>query len=212
MEVINFGVHGYGHDQMLLLLQELGVKFQPDIVILGFVYIDRYRNLLKFRDFAKPKFELHNHQLRLTNVPLPTPQSVLNSERLRSRALDVMLLISEAVEAKLGYTEIRAKEMTRNLLNAFTNTVKKAGAVPLLIFLPIGSEIQDPHDSKVEGETFLLSYCADRQIACGTVRSNFNRSREEGINIKMHGHWDAIGHMIVAEGIAEILEKLDLIQ
>ena len=35
-EVINFGVHGYGHDQMLLYLREEGIKYRPDIVILGF--------------------------------------------------------------------------------------------------------------------------------------------------------------------------------
>jgi hypothetical protein len=34
-EVLNFGVHGYGHDQMLLYLREEGIKYHPDIVILG---------------------------------------------------------------------------------------------------------------------------------------------------------------------------------
>ena len=36
-EIINMGVHGYGHDQMLILLKEEGIKYQPDIVILGFL-------------------------------------------------------------------------------------------------------------------------------------------------------------------------------
>jgi hypothetical protein len=40
VEVINMGVHGYGHDQMLLLFKEEGVKYDPDIVILGFVALD----------------------------------------------------------------------------------------------------------------------------------------------------------------------------
>ena len=39
-EVINFGVHGYGHDQMLIFFKEEGVKYKPDVVILGFVYQD----------------------------------------------------------------------------------------------------------------------------------------------------------------------------
>jgi hypothetical protein len=36
-EVVNFGVQGYGHDQMLLCLKEEGVKYYPDIVILDFL-------------------------------------------------------------------------------------------------------------------------------------------------------------------------------
>ena len=39
-EIINMGVHGYGHDQMLILLKEEGIKYQPDIVILGFLALD----------------------------------------------------------------------------------------------------------------------------------------------------------------------------
>ena len=43
-EVINMGIHGYGHDQMLILLKEEGVKYAPDIVILGFLALDMSRN------------------------------------------------------------------------------------------------------------------------------------------------------------------------
>src|SRR4029453_9640120 len=62
-EVINMGVHGYGHDQMLILLKEEGVKYEPDIVILGFLSLDMSRNLLEFRDFAKPRFVLERGEL-----------------------------------------------------------------------------------------------------------------------------------------------------
>lgn len=49
-EIINMGVHGYGHDQMLIFLQEEGIKYKPDIVILGFIRADMNRNTLQFRD------------------------------------------------------------------------------------------------------------------------------------------------------------------
>jgi hypothetical protein len=42
-EIINMGAHGYGHDQMLILLREEGIKYQPDIVILGFLGLDTSR-------------------------------------------------------------------------------------------------------------------------------------------------------------------------
>ena len=56
VEIINLGVHGYGHDQMLIVLEELGTRLRPDIVLLGFIYDDVARNGLAFRDYAKPYF------------------------------------------------------------------------------------------------------------------------------------------------------------
>src|SRR5262249_22825023 len=66
-EVVNLGVHGYGHDQMLLYLEEVGARYQPDVVLLGFVYLDMTRNLLGFRDFAKPRFDVQGDHLVLRN-------------------------------------------------------------------------------------------------------------------------------------------------
>ena len=39
-EVLNMGIEGYGHDQMLLYLKEEGLKYNPDIIIVGFLYCD----------------------------------------------------------------------------------------------------------------------------------------------------------------------------
>jgi hypothetical protein len=67
-EVINFGVQAYGHDQMLLYLQEEGIKYHPDIVILGFVSMDmrrqhalvsRLRAVWRFRAARLDQFGLH---------------------------------------------------------------------------------------------------------------------------------------------------------
>jgi len=79
-EVLNLGVQGYGQDQMLLYLKEEGVKYHPDVVILGYLNMDTYRNLWKFFAFAKPKFDMTPNGLQLTNVPVPTPEQVLAEE------------------------------------------------------------------------------------------------------------------------------------
>ena len=85
-EVLNLGVQGYGQDQMLLYLKEEGVKYHPDVVILGYLNMDTYRNLWKFFAFAKPKFDMTPEGLKLTNVPVPTPEQVLAEEPYRSKA------------------------------------------------------------------------------------------------------------------------------
>src|SRR5262249_42635873 len=45
VEIINMGVHGYGHDQMLIFFKEEGIKYNPDFIILGFLPMDMSRNL-----------------------------------------------------------------------------------------------------------------------------------------------------------------------
>ena len=76
-EVLNLGVHGYGTDQQLRVLEEEGIKYHPDIVVLGFFVEDILRNGLAFRDYAKPMFVLHEGRLVLTNSPVPPPQEIL---------------------------------------------------------------------------------------------------------------------------------------
>jgi hypothetical protein len=86
-EVINMGVHGYGHDQMLILLREEGIKYEPDIVIVGFLALDMSRNLLSFRDFAKPRYVLEKGKLRLTGTPIPRPEEILKWDWARPRVV-----------------------------------------------------------------------------------------------------------------------------
>lgn len=76
-EVLNLAVHGYGTDQQLRVLEEEGVKYHPDVVIVGFFVEDILRNGLAFRDYAKPMYVLRDHTLVLTNSPVPPPQEIL---------------------------------------------------------------------------------------------------------------------------------------
>lgn len=57
-EILNFGVHGYGTDQMLLRYETEGRKYQLDIAILAFAWFHMPRNLHHFHFFAKPTYEL----------------------------------------------------------------------------------------------------------------------------------------------------------
>ena len=111
-EVLNLGVQGYGQDQMLLYLKEEAVKYHPDIVVLGFAFMDTDRNLWKFFAFAKPKFQLAPDGLKLTNVPVPTPEQVLAEEPYRSKALDFAIILREKIRSLLGINEREAKELT----------------------------------------------------------------------------------------------------
>lgn len=85
-EVLNFGVNGYGMDQAFLRWKTHGVKFSPDVVIMGLQLENIGRNLSIIRalynphtaiPFSKPRFIVNDRGLELVNYPALSPTAVI---------------------------------------------------------------------------------------------------------------------------------------
>jgi hypothetical protein len=219
-EVLNLGVQGYGHDQMLLYLKEEGVKYHPDIVILGFTYIDLYRNIENFFAFAKPRFKLGSDGLELTNVPVPTPEHVLAVEPYRPKALDILEILHQKLRWSLGENERDAREVTRLLLGEIIATTRSIGAVPIFVYLPINEEIEPfPQFSLTsnsppvpEREKYLQGICEEQRIACLFLRPRFREEVAKGVDLNPRHHWNAKAHLVGGEEIKNFLLSNKLIQ
>jgi len=205
-EIINMGAHGYGHDQMLILLKEEGIKYQPDIVILGFLGLDMSRNLLSFRDFAKPRFVLERGRLKLTGVPVPSPEEILEWDWARPRIIDIFSLLSHSVKKFTGIQKQEMRDVTTAILKEMINVIESAHATPILEYLPRGKEITNKA-AKTEDEAYLFSICQlNDKARCFSARPQFTAKIEKGKCFKFGGHWDPAGHMVVAEAIRNHLE------
>lgn len=211
VEVLNFGVHGYGHDQMLLYLKDEGVKYRPDIVILGFVWFNMYRNLFDFIDFAKPTFVLRSSGIQLTNVPIPSPEHVFANEPYHPKSLDVLLMIWERIRWAIGVNDRRAKKLTAEILDDFVSAVEEVGAVPIVVYLPVLIEILDSRPKVSENESFLNDYCKSRKLRCLFLRKQFLVEKQRGINFNTRSHWFVNGHRTAANAIREYLVSNELI-
>jgi hypothetical protein len=77
-EALNLAVHGYGTDQQWLRLQRLGFQYVAHIVVLGFFEDNLERNVISFRDYAKPYFDLIDGRLVPRNTPVPSPEELLS--------------------------------------------------------------------------------------------------------------------------------------
>lgn len=82
VEVLNFGVPGYGTDQALLRFRRLAAGFAPHVVLLGVMSDNPQRNLNTFRPFfesrsglpfGKPRFAVDGGG-ELTLLPNPLPR------------------------------------------------------------------------------------------------------------------------------------------
>ena len=72
LELLNFGVGGYGLDQALLRYLKDGLAYRPDIVFIGYMSEDISRHINTFRPFTQP----------LTGMPLTKPRFLLEGEKL----------------------------------------------------------------------------------------------------------------------------------
>ena len=210
-EVINLGVHGYGHDQMLLYLQEVAAHYQPDVVILGFLTGDMERNVLAFRDYAKPRFVLDDGRLVLRNSPVPSPAETAAAARWRSRFADVLEMVWLRYRWKSGAISEETRALTLAILDEMKATIERAGARPAFAYLPAYGEIDRTDPGMTGQERFFFAHCRRRGIQSMYLRPFFLRKLKEGVTFKTHGHWGPLEHRTAAEGIRAYLVDKSLL-
>ncbi len=85
VEVLNFGLGGYGIDQAYLRWRKYGQRYHPDVVVFGFQpeNVKRDLNLIRLiytpdtgLPFSKPRFVRSGDSLELVNVPAAPPESL----------------------------------------------------------------------------------------------------------------------------------------
>jgi hypothetical protein len=210
-EVLNLGVVGYGLDQILLYLRQEGVKYHPDIVLLGYVWFDARRNLLSFNDFAKPKFEWTDAGLRLTHVPVPTPEEILKAEPYRLKSLDLAVMARERLLWMLGWNDKRAERFAVPVLDALVSTTRDIGATPAFVYLTVWDEMLMKQNGLTHRERFLSQYCAQRGLACLFFRQRFAEQVKHGETFDINKHWTPREHYMAAQAVRDFLVEKGLL-
>lgn len=212
-EVLNFGIHGYGHDQMLLYFRTEGVKYRPDVVVLGYVWFDQERNLLAFNDFAKPKYDLIADTLHLENVPVPTPDAVLDREPFRSKLVDLVMMAWVRGRDRMDpdRDRERARALTWAIFDDLVRTVRQNGGTPVFAYLPVLKEVADLREDLSDNERVLEEYCRSRRVECVFLRPRFREAIARGGDFDTRRHWSPAEHRLAAEGIRDFLLTRNLL-
>jgi hypothetical protein len=210
-EVLNLGVHGYGHDQMLLYLKEEGLKYHPDVVVVGFLPDDMERNVVAFRDYAKPRFVLRRGQLALENVPVPTPDDVLAREPYRMKFFDLLWMLRGDYRRRSGRDQAAMRSITLPLLDEMNSAITAAGARAAFAYLPVYGEIDKADPAMTGRERFFFSYWRRRGIQSMYLRPFFLEKLRRGTEFKTYGHWGPLEHQTAAEGVKAYLVDKGLV-
>lgn len=211
VEVLNLGVRGYGHDQMLLYLRETAARYEPDLVLLGYVTDDALRNLSGFRDFAKPRFELEGPRLVLRGTPVPTPGEVLAAEPYRSKLLDLFTIAGQHAAWRSGRRQRAATALTFAILREFFREVQALGARPLVVDLPVWDELRVSDPAPLPRERGLQALCDSERWPYLRLRPIFLAHQRAGGRLETRAHWGAVEHWLAAQAIADFVRERHLL-
>lgn len=200
-EVINLGGSAYGYDQALLSMRE-GLAYRPDVVLLGYVWVDRFRNPYEFHCSPKPYFRRVENRYRLANVPVPVAPQM--AAQLRRRPLSLMLgqvLWRQYFGTPTRPSSAQEDALSGYLLDEIVRRTREAGARPLFVRLPTDFEVRDR-----SADPFFNAFCASRGIECldllPVMASADDRSGHEFQRVYIRQqHYSPAGNQLVAEAV-----------
>lgn len=200
-EVLNFGVVGYSTDQELMLLRDRGLRYRPDLVILGL-----YRNdiLDNGHDTAwglyrKPRFRMEPDgalSLVSESVPDGVPLMIRLRRELRRRFV-LYGVVTYRLALRQGQRESEksiqsSHALTRALVGAIAETSLDSGARFLLLMLP-----------DLEADPELWEDLPGEKLDLDPVFAAFEATHSDSeVAYRYDLHWRPLGHRLVADTLA----------
>lgn len=220
IEVINSGVQGYGTDQELIYLQNEGLKYDPDLIVLNFCmendfYDNSHNKSIYDNTYPKPYFKIEadklvKHDENLKTNPFRqllfflTEKSLLFNKVLWSLKIDNIDLGTKLYQGNLvvsgpNKTPIDT-ELTYRLILEANNIAKQNGANFLLAVYPGEKDFNGDTDAFKKLESQMTSWNIN------TIYMN-RAFQEKGYNLERFNeiasdyimHPTPLGHKIIAE-------------
>lgn len=202
-EVLNFGVHGYGLDQMLLMLQRQAPIYQPDLVIFGYIYDDLHRTILSFREYQKPRFKIKSGQL-VAPLLISEPAVLIEKAKKRSGILTALELIYDRIKFHT-YPGDEIRISSQLIMQAAINLAAENKFQLVFLFLPTGDEMLDQNHKITYPEKLATDLCSSSSAKFFSARKYFNQATLTGINFNTKVHYQPYVHEIIAKGLAKDL-------
>ncbi len=262
VEVLNFGVSGYGTTQELLLLRKKVVEYSPDVVVLAFLTGNDLRNNSKALESSPRPFFVRSEEGYTLDMSFKDSEFYKRRSSLSARMFVGAATLSRVIQvanrfrqsrrtqAEVAATKARgtgeaglddtiyrepsgedwieAWNVTEYVLSQFAIDVKKMGAVPLVVTLSNGIQV-NPNEA-VRQETLELlqvedllypdrrihEHCVKQGIASVMLAPKLlEYVREHKISLHgfegptvSSGHWNPDGHRVAGEIISQEVLRL----
>lgn len=219
-EVLNFGVSGYGVDQMVLRLEEDVFRYNPTHVMFVIaIPSDLARAIVSEYNHPKPAFSVNNGQLLVSNSPVPVR---LSQSAIFRHSFLAAWFLGRPKESNYDFSENHVLAVSQALLARAKRACQQKG-IPLIVVPIIGptfarglndAEENSPeaeYHKKVrrmmeaEGLTIASQYSFLREMIKGKKEQELRSQVSPTIM-----HWAGRGNCLLAGNIASDLMSLDL--
>ena len=217
VEVLNFGINGFGIGQMVLNYEKFVRNYDPDLVLIQIYRPGVLRSrLTNAWGTEKPRFQLLNEELVLENRPPDTdPSRSLETKVMEAslvyRLVKNGLLRREQLEVestgKAYFASEKARALTTALLERLKEETQKDG-VSLVAFTWGGDSEWFLETGTAAGvETIDLDFMASR-----LKYRDGERPIETAVDVALNnppptGHWSPRGNKFVADSLFEHLQQ-----
>ena len=206
-EVINTAVAAHSVDQSLLLWEHEGGAYRPRTVVLGYAVDKFFTNPLALRNLPKPWFSIGDNTLQLHGTPLPAPEQLADSDRLRRpfsfRLVDAGRWLLGRLRTKAGLSPdfTRQAALSEALLGRLDQSVRDNGGRLIVAF--IGACFDGDADNR-RAEEAIMASCKRLDLDCIDLAAAMRRGDYAGY-YGGNCHWSPAGHRFAAERIAAIV-------
>jgi len=212
VEVVNAGIPGFGTFEELALLRSIGLRYQPDLVMVAFYEGNDYQNNAE----APRKRTVEDGYLRDATRESGATRWLLGHSVLAG-------LVETAISGlaiKRGFAP--SVDKTKGLLAAMKSVLEANGIPLVLVFIPD----QDPEayrrpallraydrlatgTSPAQAREQIRALCGARGIAFCELSSRFEGEQTAGLRLE-DTHFSPRGHELAAEEVLACLRTLDL--
>jgi hypothetical protein len=214
-QVYNYGVVGYGIDQIFLRFKKTHAAFEKPFIIVGLLTLDLDRSILTVYDAPKPYFIVEADELVLKGVPLPADTKAWYEQHpphLNSYLLAFIVRQSRVVAGGLNLLEMPYKQDEKKFVNTkiIEVMVEEAQSRSLPILFVI---FYSQWEFENEGwrEAFLKDSFTRLEVPYLDTKEILRREgAERSLDISQfyyYGHLNELGNRVVAEAIAEYFDQ-----
>jgi len=217
---LNYGVFGYGLDQIYLLFNQTAHQFSKPLIFFSMLTTDLDRSLLKVRGAQKPYFEIINGSIQLKGTPISLSSHDFfgqNPPKINSYLWNRMYNLLPNVlkeDPKIAYDEHlkRSKELNSLILKKVVQELQDLNTE--FVFLIFQTAWHSEDDWRL---SFLTNFCEQNEIPYLTdVEIRNEAIGKHGYDIHElfifdDGHPSSLGNKLVSDEIRKYIANPTLI-
>jgi len=203
----NFGINGYGYDQMFLTLERYIGIYKPEMVILSFNFTDLDRAMLSFFEYFKPYYTLYDNELILHTDHILNEQDTLDQEKYNLKLSEFLTILYTKLFPRHELYKKTKILLNEKIIEKMVKIIEQHNSKLVLFYLPIAKEPNNLSDELMPYEKLMFDYCKKFHLECYSTRDEFKKYvKDSGKKFKEKGHWRQEGHKAVFRSMAKIIK------